>query len=628
MTRKTTLSILLSVAFAVSLNAQNDEFLFSPKGVAEIRITLSNGKTINDIKNEKNDQDYAGKLEGTLIIKNSALSTYDSSVFYNGKILIDGRGNTTWGVPKKPYNIDLINNAGEENPAALLDMPESEEWCLLAFWHDRSLMRIPIATYLGQHLNGIKWTPRLRYVELWVNNEYRGLYCLSEKVQRGDNRVDLKKLTDAAEDQTEPRVTGGYLLEASSDEKFNDLEKQVQFQTARTGINFTFKYPKPKNVTQAQRQWIKNHLDEFENVLWGSNFADPANGYLKYLDVESFIDWTILHEQSKGPDNLFHASTFVSKERNKKINMNAPWDFDLSYANTGNRNEAGNMVRTHRWFARLADDPVYFTQYTARFDELRPLFRQIPQILEANYQFLLDNGALAREKAKWPQILTEYSPSSEANMVKPTDYHAHVRYLSDWIQSRDAWCYIELGKTEQGKADRLRQTQPVIRILDFESMEKGNSFYVKVMQNEDNTFNYYWNDSQTSSSSSLYRISRKGKYWVKIVDNKGNPSLTSDTLYFGVPAPPTAIEKINVEPVISCINPVQGVLHLNYYASQKSGLQLQIIDLSGRKLIENSTSLSVGNNPVETPVYGLHPGIYILRLLTENGSVSRKIIVK
>jgi hypothetical protein len=626
MIRKIIISILLPLGFTVSLNAQYDELLFSPKGIAEVHITLSNGKNINDIKNEKRDNDYAGKLEATMIIKNSDLSAYDNSVLYNGKVLVDGRGNTTWGVPKRPYNIDLVDNAGEENPATLLDMPEADEWCLLAFWHDRSLMRIPIAMYLGQRMNGIKWTPRLRYVELWINNEYRGLYCLSEKVERGDNRVDLKKLTDAAEDQTEPRITGGYLLEGSSEEKLNDIEKQVQFRTS-SDINFTFKYPKAKNVTPAQREWIKNYLDEFESVLWGSNFKDPANGYQKYIDAESFIDWTILHEQSKGPDNLFHASTFVHKERSKRLNMSAPWDFDLSYGNSGDRDEAGNMVRTHRWFARLSNDPAYLQKYTARHDELLPLFHQIPEILQANYKQMEDAGALDREIEKWPQILREYNP--EDSQARPIGYKTHVQQLSEWIMSRTAWCYIILGTNDTEKTDRLKNTKPVIRNMDPEGMEKELPFYVKVMKSEKsaNDYKYIWNDSQTSTSDYLKRINQKGKYWVKIVDRAGNTSLASDTLYFGVPAP-TAIDKINIEPVISFNNPAQDVLNLNYYASQNSGLQLQIIDLSGKKRMESNASLKIGGNSIELPVSGLNNGIYILRLLTENGIVSRKLIVK
>ncbi|MDR1683804.1 MAG: CotH kinase family protein, partial [Candidatus Symbiothrix sp.] len=347
-------TILLGIGFLISTLSsygQSEEMLFSPNGIAEVRITLSNGKQINDIKNEKNDQDYVGKVDATMVVRNSAASAYADTELYNGKIQIDGRGNTSWGVPKRPYNIDLVDAAGVEHFAALLDMPEADEWCLLAFWHDRSLMRIPLAMYLGGHMQGIVYAPRMRYVELWINDEYRGLYCLSEKIQRDKNRIDIKKLTVATEDQIAPRISGGYILEGSSEEKLSAQEKAVDFRTSQD-INFSFKYPKAKNVTSAQREWIKNHINEFESVLWSNNYKNETTGYQKYIDVPSFIDWTILHEQSRGVDNLFHASIFVHKDRDKKLMMSAPWDFDLSYGNAGDRIETGNWIRKHRWFAR------------------------------------------------------------------------------------------------------------------------------------------------------------------------------------------------------------------------------------------------------------------------------------
>ncbi|MDP4240099.1 MAG: CotH kinase family protein [Bacteroidota bacterium] len=625
MDKKSFLIMLLFVA--LNLQAQDEKLLFSPKGIAEVHITLDDGKQIDDIKNEKNDADYVGKLNGTMIIRNSANSTYADSVLYSGKIQIEGRGNTTWGVPKKPYNIDLVDENLGENPAPILGMPVSNEWALLAFWHDRSLMRIPLAMYLGQQMAGIPWTPHLRYAELWVNDEYRGLYCLSEKVQRGDDRVNLKKLTNAADDQTEPRISGGYLLEGSSEEKLSDEEIAVDFKTS-SDINFSFKYPKAKNVTSAQRTWILNYLNEFESVLGSHNFSDPINGYQKYMEIPSFIDWTILHEQSKGPDNLFHASTFVSKERSKKLNMNAPWDFDLSYANGSDKSEAGNMVRTHRWFARLADDPAYFSQYTARFDELRPLLYKIPEILEANYQFLNGTGVLDREKVRWPQILSEYSP--ETYMTRPAGYHAHVRYLSDWIASRDAWCYIELGKTDQGKADRLKRTKPIIRILNFENMESGNPFYVKIMQSDkdNNLFKYYWNNSTTASTNPLKVINSKGKYWVKIADNKGNISQVSDTLYFGVEEP-NSLNNPKTEMKFSYTNPATDLLTINYCSPVNyPECTVSLWDLCGIKAFEAKFNLAESYNQVQIPVAKLQRGIYILRLQANETFVSKKIILK
>jgi hypothetical protein len=620
-------AVLSASLYSISLFSQNEAFLFSPEGIAEIRITLLNGKKLGDIKNEKNDTDYAGKLEATMQVKNSESSEYATSGLYNARILIEGRGNTTWGVPKRPYNIDLVTSEGEENPAPLLSMPEADEWSLLAFWHDRSLMRIPLAMYLGQQMSGIQWTPRMRYVELWINNEYRGLYCLSEKIQRNDNRIDIKKLTAEPDDQVEPRISGGYILEGSTEGKLKPIEREVQFKTSRD-VNFTFKYPKAKNVTAAQREWIRNYINEFETVLWDDGkFKDPVNGYQKYIDVESFIDWNILHEQSRGVDNLFHASTFVHKDRNGKLKMSAPWDFDLSYGNAGDRKETENGVRRHRWFDRLSKDAAYLKKYKDRFDELTPLFNQIPQILQANYKQLEDAGVIERENLQWPQILWEFS--GEDGII-PYEYKAHVRYLSDWILSRNAWCYIELGSDSQEKGERLQNSKPVIRVMDPEALDYGGglSFQVKVMEG----FSYLWNNEDNATGNNSRKISKSGKYWVKIKDAEGNISLASDTLYVGVepPSPPpdvTAPAGIEGNFSFTYNNPVKEFLSIRYFAPQKMNLSVQLMDLRGCILISQIHPVW-GRNQVQLAVSGLECGIYILRLSSDQGIVSQKVIVE
>ncbi|KAA6303070.1 MAG: hypothetical protein EZS26_000673 [Candidatus Ordinivivax streblomastigis] len=621
---------ICSLICSISLFAQNEELLFSPEGIAEIRITLEDGKQIGDIKNEKANADYAGKVKAQMTIKNSSTSVYNSTDLFTSRIWIDGRGNTSWHHDKRPYNIDLVMEDWDtENPAALLGMPEGDEWCLLAFWNDRSLMRFQIASYLGQRMEGISWTPRNRYVEVWINNDYRGLYALTEKIQRSDNRVDIKKL-----DTTSTDLSGGYILEASPEDghKSTPIEVATQFKTSRDGINFVFKYPKAKNVTQEQRAWIKNYLDEFETALRSNDSTDPVNGYQKYINENSFIDWTILHELSKGCDNLFHASVFVQKDRNDKLNMSAPWDFDLSFGNSGVYTEDGKWIRSHRWFSLLYQDERYAQKFNARYDELTPLFQTIPQILTTNYIQLEESGALDREYNRFPKILDEFKSDGEGRTT-PTTYKGHTRFLSEWTMSRNNWVYISLGLTDTEKGERMKKIRPVIRVMDPEGMELGLAFDVKVMKSDDNNnqYTYSWNDASFNNTSSR-RISQKGKYWVKIKDEWGNSSLTSDTLYFGVTPPPppipTAMDKIEAGHFFTYNNPVKDFLDIHYSASENSSAVIGLFDIKGSKVISSTYTLQPGENRIQISCSGLTNGIYILHIQLKNETVLKKVIVK
>ena len=51
----------------------------------------------------------------------------------------------------------------------------------------------------------------LKYCEVIINGDYRGLYALSEKIKRDGDRVDIVSLSN--EDNTAPKVTGGYIIQ-------------------------------------------------------------------------------------------------------------------------------------------------------------------------------------------------------------------------------------------------------------------------------------------------------------------------------------------------------------------------------------------------------------------------------
>jgi hypothetical protein len=604
------------------LAAQNLSRLFSPQGIAEIHITLDNGKQIGDIKNEKANSDYAGKIDARMEIRNSAHSRYEPSAFYTGRIKIDGRGNTSWHHDKRPYNIDLVEEDGAtERDAALLGMGESDEWCLLAFWIDRSVMRFQLASWLGAQMEHLPWMPANRYVEVWINGNYRGLYALTEKIKRGKGNIDIKKL-----DATSTDLSGGYILEATPRDggKSKPIETQTQIQTGPYDVNFVFKYPKPKNVTEAQRTWIRNYLNEFEEALRSDGFTDPTNGYLKYIDEDSFIDWTILHELSKGCDNLFHASVFVQKDRGSRLQMSAPWDFDLSFGNSGVFSEEGNWVKTHRWWSRLNQDPRYAAKFIARYEALFPLFCEIPAVLDANFKQLDETGVLLREQERFPNILMEYN-NQELGYRTPETVAGHVRYLADWATSRNNWIYINLGRTDEEKGLRMRDIQPVIRILEPEVFMDEAPFRVKVMRTEDgnNRYAYSWNGGAYNNNPER-RITNKGKYWVHIRDEWGNVSLASDTLYFGVPKPwPTGLATPAATEFSAIYRPQTHTITIT--APTGGPLTIRLIDISGRAVRHQVFSQTHGPAVANLAVANLPAGIYILQGHSGTGHWTTKI---
>ena len=65
---------------------------------------------------------------------------------------IRGRGNSTWGHPKKPYQMKL------DDKKEFLGMPNHKKWLFLAEYSDKSLLRNTIVFEMG-YISSFDWTP-------------------------------------------------------------------------------------------------------------------------------------------------------------------------------------------------------------------------------------------------------------------------------------------------------------------------------------------------------------------------------------------------------------------------------------------------------------------------------------
>ena len=114
---------------------------------------------------------------------------------------IKGRGNSTWNLPKKPYNIKL------EKKNAVLGMAESKHWTLLAnAYYDRTQLHNCVAFEVARKTD-FKWVQSGEYVELILNGEDNGLYYLCEKPRAEKNRINIKELKPTDIDETV--ISGG-----------------------------------------------------------------------------------------------------------------------------------------------------------------------------------------------------------------------------------------------------------------------------------------------------------------------------------------------------------------------------------------------------------------------------------
>ena len=125
-------------------------------------------------------EDY---VEGSISIIGS-----DGLNLSSTKMKIKGRGNSTWwqgGIwGKKPYQIKFNEKTD------VLNMSKDKKWVLLAEISDISLSRNKIARELS-NISRFDYVPQAKYIELYINDEYVGIYLVGQKVEESLNRLNI-----------------------------------------------------------------------------------------------------------------------------------------------------------------------------------------------------------------------------------------------------------------------------------------------------------------------------------------------------------------------------------------------------------------------------------------------------
>ena len=324
---------------------------------------------------------------------------------------IRGRGNSTWFLhPKKPYQMKL------ESKRSPFGMLEDKKWLFLAEYSDKTLMRNHLAFELG-HRSTLRWTPSGHFAEVFVNGVHDGVYHITEKVEDGSNRVDIGDT--------------GFLLEIDQPDRLDPDD--VSFTTDTYLINI--KEP-DISYTDPKYEQVRQHINEFETVLFSNNFADPVTGYRAYADVDSFIDWFLVNEIAKNVDAQWYSSIFLHWVPGEKIRMGPIWDFDLGFGNVNYADATyptGWWVRWNSWISRMLEDPTFVQRVKERYADIDSQRSEIKASM-AEWAEQLDL-AQAENDSIWQTLGNYVWP----NPVVYETYAEEVEHLTNWLDTRMDW---------------------------------------------------------------------------------------------------------------------------------------------------------------------------------------------
>jgi hypothetical protein len=188
-------------------------------------------------------------------------------------------------------------------------------------------------------------------VELVMNGWHWGTYEVTEVPKIATDRIDITSIKS-----TNGVVSGGVIFEL--DERRGE---QYNFQTSIANQVFTIKDPDDLNTTnpeiaQPRLDYCINILQTAENSLYSDNFKDVTNGYQKYFNTQSVVDWYLTQELFKNIDvGRYSVYMFIDTKNNNKITFGPTWDFDLSSGVLEDYSTL-RVITENAWISRFYQD--------------------------------------------------------------------------------------------------------------------------------------------------------------------------------------------------------------------------------------------------------------------------------
>ncbi|MBK7174617.1 MAG: CotH kinase family protein [Bacteroidales bacterium] len=556
---------------------------------------------------------------------------------YDGNIGIEVRGQSTQMFPKKCYGFETRDNQGENLNVSLLGLPEENDWILYAPYTDKSLMRNAISYEIGHRLG--EYCTRNVYCELIINNDFKGIYILQEKIKKDENRVDIPSLNP--DEITGDDVTGGYIL--AVDKLPWDFEYGADGWISAPSpsypnamdITFQYYYPEPEAIVSQQREYIKNYVTNAEKALIGPSFKDPSSGYLKYFDAPSFIDFMLLSEISKEVDK-YRYSTYFNKHKDSdggKLFAGPAWDFNLGYGNVDywqpgveyagwlyelvNPWDASIMF----WWKRMMEDSYFRNLAKTRWTALR-----LDKLSNENIDALIDSiteltdSARIRNFERWPILGTYVWPNYN---WQGNDYEDEVAYFRTYLMNRINWMDHNIeGQVLHPAADIIAEANkitftlrgdyfrhPIIKKGNFTLNDApANIIIEEVLYLSPTTCTLTLSDNVTPFPEISVTVDKKIiNTWEDLTSNK-----------LATASAPEAFNRQSIEVFVS-----GGTIHLRCFEPGFLPPSASLYSITGQKIREYDLQ-NITENLLPGPAL---PGIYILRLDNKHQSFSYKIIV-
>lgn len=411
---------------------------------------------------------------GSLRVTDPASLGYDSLMIAAFKY----RGASSSNYPKRSYAIKLRDENGNSVDRKLLGYRSDNNWILDAMYIDLACMRNRVATdlwnafeckpYYADREKKVRTGTRGKFVEVILNGQWWGLYCMTEKMDR--KQLKLKKFVPAAQSTTGENEVHGVLYKSnqwtyevfmgheSNDDNDN---KQVIYPHKKvsdyknilgqeTWCEYEFKYPDYEDEAVEWRPLHDAANMVATSFILNIDSVKSRFDYPMLRDYYLFID-LLLATDNHGK-NLFWYAYDTQGPEGDKLSL-APWDLDGTFG------QDWDGVITNTKDVTL-DFDTYIKNYEhgqfAIFDLIKSR-SEWQQDLKDRYAELRIKGvisgdSIANRFANYASLFeASLADQREQNMWSKTYHSRHkdiqggATYAESWIRRRVNWLDQKYG---------------------------------------------------------------------------------------------------------------------------------------------------------------------------------------
>lgn len=411
---------------------------------------------------------------------------------YSGTGRIRGRGNSTWEwYDKKPYKFKL------DEKSKLLGLEKAKNWNLLANYRDVTDMMNVVAFETARYM-GMPFTNHSRFVEVFLNGEYIGVYQLTEKIEIHSKRVNIE-------------ADGGLLMSFDKDDGPElSPDDTDNFMSKVFGLPMCVK--EPEDYSEEQIDSIREEFAVLERAVQAHDYAKLE----EMMDIPSFISILQLHEYLYNVEIDAPRSLYMFKDKDGKYTFGPVWDYDAGFdfdwgtMTTGhtfftdyreliygtdplNAQEAAYNI--NRFFREMFGNKTFMAQYkeawAAKSDSM---YLKPWETVQKYVDGLTESGAYDRDVTRWPLTQTKGGNFWWDDPVTITFSPAvEIEKMKTWLQQRKSYLDRVIAAYPEGNDEvieivdpadmQVMKTIPVTQVCYYDRGYKQNG-KITVSQSE------------------------------------------------------------------------------------------------------------------------------------------------